>query len=71
MSRKGSPWENGFVESYFSKFKEELGDTAQFTDLVFLIEKIYHNVWYYNNKRIHTSLRMAPSQFKKSRDSMS
>ncbi len=71
MSRKGSPWENGFVESYFGKFKEELGDTAQFTDLVFLIEKIYHNVWYYNNKRIHTSLRMAPSQFKKSRDSMS
>lgn len=71
MSRKGSPWENGYVESFFGKFKQELGDLSQYSELVYLIEKIYHQVWYYNNERIHSSLKMSPVQFKKSKDSMS
>lgn len=68
MSRKGSPWENGFVESFFGKFKQELGNISEFKELVFLVEKIYKQVWYYNNRRIHTSLKMSPVEFKRCRD---
>jgi putative transposase len=64
MSHKGSPWENGYQESYFSNFKLDLGSTDRFNDLAELIEGIYLTVYYYNNKRIHTSLKMTPVQFK-------
>lgn len=33
FSRKGSPWENGFQESFFDKFKMDLGDPSRFETL--------------------------------------
>lgn len=64
MSKKGSPWENGFQESFYSQFKLDLGDIDQFSSIPELVEGIYTTLWYYNNKRIHTSLKMSPKDFR-------
>lgn len=63
MSAKGSPWENGYQESFFGRLKEESGDLNRFEDLPKLIEYIYLQVHYYNYKRIHTKLKMSPKQY--------
>lgn len=64
MSAKGSPWQNGYQESFFSHFKEEFGDPNRFASLSELIEAIYLHVYYYNHERIHTALRMPPVKFR-------
>ncbi len=58
MSKKSSPWENGCQESFYSQFKLELGDTNRFETEEHLIEAIYQQLYYYNNRRIHTTLKM-------------
>ena len=63
MSQKGSPWENGYQESFYSQFKVDLGDPNRFNTLGELVYEIYRTIWRYNNERIHTALRMAPIQF--------
>lgn len=66
MSTKSSPWENGYQESYYSNFKTDLGlEFDRFTDIGELVEAIHQTIYYYNNERIHTSLKMSPSQFAK------
>ena len=64
MSRKSSPWENSFQESFYSNFKLDLGRTNRFDTLPELIEAIYQGIYYYNHKRIHTELKMPPKKFK-------
>lgn len=64
MSKKHSPWENAFQESFYSQFKVDLGYVSRFEAVEELIEEIYQTIYYYNNKRIHTSLKMAPIAFK-------
>lgn len=64
MSKKGSPWENGYQESWYGKFKTEFGDFNRFETLGELIEEIYRQIYYYNHSRIHTSLKTNPYQFK-------
>jgi putative transposase len=64
MSKKGSPWENGFQESFYSQFKVDLGRTDQFESLGELVEAIHLAMAYYNTKRIHTALKMPPVVFK-------
>lgn len=64
MSNKSSPWENAFQESFYSQFKVDLGYVSRFEAVEELIEEIYLTIYYYNNKRIHTSLKMAPVIFK-------
>lgn len=61
---KASPWQNGFQESFYGKFKVDLGYMEQFKSLGELIEGIYQTIFYYNNKRRHTSLDMSPVQFR-------
>ncbi len=65
MSRKSSPWENAFQESFYSQFKVELGQVSRFETVEELIEEIYQTIYYYNNSRMHTSLKMSPVVFKK------
>ncbi len=65
MSAKSSPWENGFQESFYSQFKVDLGFISRFEIVEELIEEIYQAIYYYNNNRIHTSLKMAPVVFKR------
>lgn len=63
MSQKGSPWENGYQESFYSQFKVDLGDQNRFKTLGELAVAIYLQIHYYNNQRIHTKLKMPPALF--------
>lgn len=65
MSEKGSPWENGYQESFYGHFKQESGDLNRFQTVGELIEYIYTQIYYYNNKRIHSVLKMTPLEFRK------
>ena len=71
MSAKGKPWENAFQESFYSRFKLELGPAKYFTSLGQLMEAIYLQIHYYNHKRIHTSLKMPPIRYAKLHSSYS
>lgn len=64
MSAKGSPWQNGYQESFYSNFKLELGQTNRFETAGELIEEIYQQMAYYNNKRMHSKLKMSPVEYK-------
>lgn len=61
-SKKSSPWENGYQESFYAHFKEEFGNTNRFNSTEELIENLYKQIYYYNNKRIHTKLKTTPKQ---------
>lgn len=63
MSHKGSPWENGYQESFYSQFKVELGDPNRHASLGQLIAAIYLQIHYYNTKRIHGKLKMPPQAY--------
>lgn len=63
-SRKSSPWQNGFQESFYNNFKLELGDVKRFPDIGEFIEAVSQQLVYYNRKRIHLSLKMPPLLFK-------
>lgn len=65
MSKKGSPWENGYQESFYGHFKQEAGDLSRFETLGELIEYLYSQIYYYNNNRIHSVLKMKPVDFRK------
>lgn len=65
MSKKQSPWENAYQESFYNNFKTDLGlEFDRFESLGKLIAAIYQTINYYNNERIHTTLKMSPYQFK-------
>jgi putative transposase len=64
MNHKASPWENAFQESFYSQFKVDLGYVSRFETLEELMEEIYQTIYYYNNDRLHSSLKMAPATFK-------
>jgi putative transposase len=62
-SDKASPWQNGYQESFFGRFKDEFGDMNRFETVGELIAEIYHHIHYYNNDRIHTALKMPPAVY--------
>jgi transposase InsO family protein len=64
MSRKASPWENGSQESFYWKFKFELWNLNKYSTVEEAIEAVHLQIYYYNNHRIHTTLKMSPIQFK-------
>lgn len=64
VSDPGSPWQNGWSESFFSSFKTESGNFNRFENLGELVEYIYGYLNYYNNDRIQIKLKMPPTQFK-------
>src|SRR3990167_7777422 len=64
MSRKSSPWENGYQESFFNNFKTDLGlEFDRFDNVGELIEAVHQTINYYNKQRIHTTLKMSPTRF--------
>jgi putative transposase len=65
VSDKASPWQNGYQESFFGRFKEEFGDIDRFETVGEMLEAIYQYIHYYNTRRIHTALKMAPTVFAK------
>ena len=68
MSRKSSPWENGYQESFYSGFKLDLGETNHYQNLGELIERVAKTIYYYNNQRIHTKLKTTPVKFRLDRE---
>ena len=64
VSDPGSPWQNSWSESFFSRFKMESGNLNRFESLGELVEYIFGYLSYYNNLRIHTAIKMSPYQFK-------
>lgn len=64
VSDAGSPWQNSYSESFFSRFKAETGDLNRFEDLGELTEYVYQYINYYNNERIITELKMSPVKFR-------
>ena len=62
-SKKGYPWENGYQESFYDKFKVDLGDPNRFLTLGELVAAVYETIHRYNTLRIHSALRMSPRQF--------
>ncbi len=67
-SAPSSPWQNGYMESWFGKFKPELGPLTQFEDLGQLYEAIAGQIYFYNHDRIHTALGMSPEAHARSRE---
>jgi transposase InsO family protein len=62
-STKSSPWQNGFMESFFGKFKPELGSPSGYATPETLFERVAKNIHHYNNERIHTALKMSPAAY--------
>lgn len=62
-SKPGCPWENGYQESFYDKFKVDFGDPDRFDSLGELVAEIYRMAWEYNHTRIHSALRMPPAVF--------
>lgn len=65
FSEKGSPWENGFQESFYRCFKLELDASHlnRFNDVGELVEAIAHQLHYYNAERIHSVLGTSPQTY--------
>jgi len=63
MSRRASPWENGYQEAFYSQFKVDLGDPNRFESLGELIADIFQTIHTYNTQRIHTVLKMPPRDY--------
>ncbi|OGK46194.1 hypothetical protein A3B46_03240 [Candidatus Roizmanbacteria bacterium RIFCSPLOWO2_01_FULL_39_19] len=68
MSHKSSPWENAYQESFYSQFKVDLGHVDRFDTREQLIEEMYQTIYYYNNERIHGSLKISPVKFKQNHE---
>ena len=63
MSEKGSPWQNGYQESFYDKSKIDLGNPNRFDTLGEFVYEIYRTIYIYNTTRIHTALKMSPREF--------
>ena len=63
MSAKSSPWQNGKQESFYQKFKLELGHPTIYETRGELFEAIAIQIHYYNHRRIHSALKMPPAIF--------
>lgn len=63
MSKKASPWQNGYQESFYGNWKVDIGDVNRLSSLGELTAEIYKSIYYYNNERIHTALLMTPKEF--------
>jgi len=68
QSRKSSPWQNGFQESFYNNFKLELGDVRRFAHVGELVEAVHGQMRYYNTMRIHSALKMPPVRYRESRE---
>ena len=62
-SKPGSPWQNGFMERCIKSVKEELGPLANYQDIDELYVGVTNAIAYYNNERIHLSLKMSPRAY--------
>ncbi len=65
-SKPGKPWQNGYMERCIKSVKEELGPLAIYQDIDELYVGVTNAISYYNNERIHTTLKMSPRAYARS-----
>lgn len=67
MSRKGMPYDNAVMESFFSSLKQELTHHERFTNRDEARSRVFDYIEvFYNRKRLHSSLGyQSPEQFEK------
>jgi transposase InsO family protein len=58
--KPGSPWQNGFAESFVSTLRRDLLDVEVFHNLMDVHLKLALYLRYYNEERPHSSLRYRP-----------
>ena len=58
MSKKSSPWENPFQESFYSQYKVDLGHTDRFETLGELIEAIHLTIHWYEGQKLFNGFRL-------------
>ena len=64
LSKPGSPYDNAVAEATFKSIKTEFIRNRSFTSQVELDKKLSAYVWWFNNKRLHSSLNYeAPMQW--------
>lgn len=65
MSRKGNPYDNAVMESFYRTLKRELVQDANYDNPQQARQDIFKYIEsYYNTKRIHSALRwQSPLQF--------
>ena len=65
MSRKGNPYDNAVMESFYRTLKRELVQDAHYDNPEQARQDIFRYIeLYYNTKRIHSALGcLSPSQF--------
>jgi transposase InsO family protein len=65
-SAKSSPWQNGYQESFYGKFKPELElELLPYgSSYLEMYNYIANQIDYYNNYRIHTSIMNTPSNYR-------
>jgi putative transposase len=67
----GSPWENGYSESFNSRFRDEVLDREVFTSLLEARTLIEQHRRHYNDKRPHSSLGYTtPTKFARQHQAM-
>ena len=64
MSRKGNCLDNAVMENFFGHLKSELLYTCEFHNLGHFIKELEDYIYYYNNERIKTRLRMSPVEYR-------
>ena len=64
MSRKGNCFDNAVMENFFGHLKSELLYTCEFSNIGHFIKELEDYIYYYNNDRIKTRLRMSPVKYR-------
>ena len=65
MSRKGMPYDNAMMESFFASLKQELTHHERFVDREEARSKVFEYIEvFYNRQRLHSGLAyQSPAQF--------
>lgn len=64
MSRKGNCLDNAIMESFFGSMKSELLYLEKFHSIEEFEKELKKYIYYYNNERIKTRLKMSPVQYR-------
>ena len=64
MSRKGNCLDNAVMENFFGLLKSELLYLQEFNSIEHFIQELKDYIYYYNNKRIKSRLKMSPVKFR-------
>ena len=64
MSRKGNCMDNGAMENFFGRLKVEMFYGEKFETVDEFINCLKEYIYYYNNERIVSKLKMSPFQYR-------